>query len=88
MLHLDQSVRFVKFRNGQIRLGKMIAFRDTQAPVPEQGTMTARGGISSTPYVKTDGVDPNHAMQSSICARHAIQIWARARVRRMGMNHS
>lgn len=37
-LHLGQPVRFVDFRDGQIRQGKIIAFRDTQATVLEQGT--------------------------------------------------
>jgi ribosomal protein L35AE/L33A len=37
-LHLGQSVRFVDFRDGQLRQGKIIAFRDTQAAVLEQGT--------------------------------------------------
>lgn len=37
-LHLGQSVRFVDFRDGQLRQGKIIAFRDTQATVLEQGT--------------------------------------------------
>jgi hypothetical protein len=31
-------VRFVDFRDGQMRSGKIIAFRDTQATVLEQGT--------------------------------------------------
>jgi len=37
-LHLGQSVRFVDFRDGQMRSGKIIAFRDTQATVLEHGT--------------------------------------------------
>lgn len=37
-LHLGQTVRFVDFRDGQMRSGKIIAFRDTQAFVLEQGT--------------------------------------------------
>ncbi len=37
-LHLGQPVRFVDFRDGQLRSGKIIAFRDTQATVLEQGT--------------------------------------------------
>lgn len=37
-LHLGQSVRFVDFRDGQMRSGKIIAFKDTQATVLEQGT--------------------------------------------------
>ena len=37
-LHLGQSVRFVDFRDGQMRSGKIIAMKDTQATVLEQGT--------------------------------------------------
>ena len=37
-LHLGQAVRFVDFRDGQIRSGKIIAMRDTQATVLEQST--------------------------------------------------
>ncbi len=37
-LHLGQSVRFVDFRDGQMRSGKIIAFKDTQATVLEHGT--------------------------------------------------
>ena len=37
-LHLGQTVRFVDFRDGQMRSGKIIAFKDTQATVLEQGT--------------------------------------------------
>ncbi len=37
-LHLGQTVRFVDFRDGQMRSGKIIAMRDTQATVLEQGT--------------------------------------------------
>ena len=37
-LHLGQAVRFVDFRDGQMRSGKIIAFKDTQATVLEQVT--------------------------------------------------
>ena len=37
-LHLGQAVQFVDFRDGQMRRGKIIAMRDTQATVLEQGT--------------------------------------------------
>jgi hypothetical protein len=37
-LHLGQTVRFVDFRDGQMRSGKIIAFKDTQATVLEKGT--------------------------------------------------
>ena len=37
-LHLGQAVRFVDFRDGQMRSGKIIAFKDTQATVLEHGT--------------------------------------------------
>lgn len=37
-LHLGQPVRFADFRDGQMRSGHVIAFKDTQATVLEQGT--------------------------------------------------
>lgn len=37
-LHLGQSVQFVDFRDGQMRRGKIIAMKDTQATVLEEGT--------------------------------------------------
>jgi hypothetical protein len=37
-LHLGQPVQFVDFRDGQMRRGKIIAMRDTQATVLEDGT--------------------------------------------------
>ena len=37
-LHLGQPVHFVDFRDGQMRRGKIIAMRDTQATVLEEGT--------------------------------------------------
>ena len=37
-LHLGQPVQFVDFRDGQMRLGKIIAMRVTQATVLEEGT--------------------------------------------------
>ena len=37
-LHLGQAVRFVDFRDGQMRRGKIIAIKDTQATVLEEGT--------------------------------------------------
>jgi hypothetical protein len=37
-LHLGQTVRFVDFRDGQMRKGKIVAFKDTQATVVEEGT--------------------------------------------------
>ena len=37
-LHLGKPVQFVDFRDGQMRLGKIITMRDTQATVLEEGT--------------------------------------------------
>jgi len=37
-LHLGQAVHFVDFRDGQMRRGKIIAMKDTQATALEQGT--------------------------------------------------
>mgnify|MGYP006202990499 CR=1 FL=1 len=36
-LHLGQPVQFVDFRDGQMRRGTIIAMRDTQATVLEEG---------------------------------------------------
>ena len=41
-LHLGQPVQFVDFRDGQMRRGKIIAMRDTQATVLEEGTKRTR----------------------------------------------
>ena len=40
-LHLGQAVQFVHFRDGQMRRGKIIAMKDTQATVLEEGTKRA-----------------------------------------------
>ena len=37
-LHLGQAAQFVDFRDGQMRRGKIIAIKDTQATVLEEGT--------------------------------------------------
>ena len=37
-LHLGQPVQFVDFRDGQMRRGKIIAMKDTQATVLEEST--------------------------------------------------
>lgn len=37
-LHLGQPVHFVDFRDGQMRRGKILAMRDMQATVLEEGT--------------------------------------------------
>lgn len=37
-LHLGQTVEFVDFRDGQVRRGKIIALKDTQATLQEQTT--------------------------------------------------
>jgi len=37
-LHLGQAVQFVDFRDGQMRRGKIIAMKDMQATVLEEGT--------------------------------------------------
>ena len=37
IMHLGQAVGFVDFRDGQMRRGKIIAMKDTQATVLEEG---------------------------------------------------
>jgi hypothetical protein len=50
-LHLGQSVQFVDFRDGQMRRGKILAMRDTQATVLEDGTKRTW----KIPYVAMQG---------------------------------
>ncbi|MBQ0961071.1 hypothetical protein KAK06_19100 [Ideonella sp. 4Y11] len=40
-LHLGQTVRFMDWRDGQMRLGKIVAMKDTQLTVQEDGTRSA-----------------------------------------------
>jgi hypothetical protein len=40
-LHLGQSVRFMDWRDGRMRVGKVIAFKDTQLTLQEEGTRSA-----------------------------------------------
>lgn len=39
-LHLGQTVRFMDWRTGQMRSGKILAIKDTQVTVHEEGTRT------------------------------------------------
>ena len=41
-LHLGQAAQFVDFRDGQMRRGKIVAMKDTQATVVEEGTKRTR----------------------------------------------
>lgn len=40
-LHMGQTVRFMDWRDGQMRLGKIVAMKDTQLTVQEDGTRSA-----------------------------------------------
>lgn len=37
-LHLGQTVRFLDWRDGQMRIGKVVAMKDTQAVLHEEGS--------------------------------------------------
>ncbi|MCW5611778.1 MAG: hypothetical protein KIS83_14050 [Rubrivivax sp.] len=37
-MHLGQTVRFLDWRDGQMRIGKVISMKDTQAVLHEEGT--------------------------------------------------
>jgi len=37
-LHLGQTVRFLDYRDGQMRSGKVVALKDTQVTLHEDGT--------------------------------------------------
>lgn len=40
-LHMGQSVRFMDWRDGQMRTGTIVAMKDTQLTIQEQGTRSA-----------------------------------------------
>lgn len=40
-LHLGQTVRFMDWRDGQMRSGKVVAMKDTQATIHEDGTRSS-----------------------------------------------
>ena len=40
-LHLGQTVRFMDWRDGQMRPGKVVAMKDTQVTIHEDGTRTS-----------------------------------------------
>ena len=51
-LHLGQTVRFVDFRDGQMRSGKVVALKATQATVIEQGNQRSW----KLPFVAVQGL--------------------------------
>jgi hypothetical protein len=65
-LHLGQTVRFMDWRTGQMRTGKLMAIKDTQVTVQEDATRThwklSYAGIE--PGADTEGLeDPAAASQ-------------------------
>jgi hypothetical protein len=65
-LHLGQAVRFVDFRSGQLRQGKVIAKHPTQATVFEESTMD---WTSRTTTRRSTNVDPLRRSAAARCWR-------------------
>ncbi|MEJ8852813.1 hypothetical protein [Variovorax rhizosphaerae] len=61
-LHLGQPVQFVDFRDGQMRRGKIIAMRDTQATVLEEGTRRSW----KIPFLAMQGYQGQNAAMSKL----------------------
>ncbi|HEX5684698.1 MAG TPA: hypothetical protein VFY73_11775 [Ideonella sp.] len=53
-LHLGQTVRFMDWRNGHMRTGKVLAMKDTQATIHEHGTSSSW----SVPYAAIEPPAP------------------------------
>ena len=53
-LHLGQSVRFMDWRDGRMRTGKILAMKDTQATIHEDGTRSSWG----VPYTAIEQPPP------------------------------
>lgn len=54
-LHLGQTVRFMDWRDGQMRTGKILAMKDTQATIHEDGTRSSWG----VPYTAIEPPAPS-----------------------------
>ena len=53
-LHLGQAVRFMDWRDGRMRTGKILAMKDTQATIHEDGTHSSWG----VPYTAIEPPTP------------------------------
>lgn len=56
-LHMGQTVRFMDWRDGRMRTGKVIAMKDTQLTVHEEGTRSAW----TVPYTAVEPPAPGAA---------------------------
>jgi len=56
-LHMGQTVRFMDWRDGQMRVGKIIAMKDTQLTVHEDGTRSSW----TVPYTAVEPPAPGAA---------------------------
>lgn len=53
-LHMGQTVRFMDWRDGQMRVGKVVAMKDTQLTIQEQATRSAW----TVPYTAVEPLAP------------------------------
>ena len=68
-LHLGQTVRFMDWRDGQMRVGTVVAMKDTQLTIQEQATRSAW----TVPYTAVEPPTPgaaNAAQTMSTSAPH------------------
>lgn len=56
-LHMGQTVRFMDWRDGRMRVGKIIAMKDTQLTVHEEGTRSSW----TVPYTAMEPLVPGAA---------------------------
>lgn len=75
-LHLGQTVRFLDWRDGQMRTGKIIAMKDTQLTIHEDGTRSSwavpyaavEPPAPDAPPPSTPATEPPGAWASRCCA--------------------
>jgi len=80
-LHLGQPVQFVDFRDGQMRRGKIIAMKDTQATVLEDGTqrpwklpcLAMQGYTGPMHHVEQTPYEPPPEPAAPVIAARAVQ---------------
>lgn len=70
-LHLGQTVRFMDWRDGQMRTGKVVAIKDTQLTIQEDGTRSSWG----VPYAAVE--PPTAGVAKSTAPEPPPPAWAR-----------
>ncbi len=73
-MHLGQTVRFLDWRDGQMRHGKVVAMKDTQVSLQEEGTRREW----KLPYAAVEAPDAASAAAPAACPSPPMNLPARS----------